>query len=73
MSMHKADIEIGHRAYDEALRLFKNPLQASKRLKVERQQVYRWRDGMVPTGGTLAKTAWAGADIDYILTGRKTL
>lgn len=71
MSMHKADIEIGRRAYLEAMRLFGNASDAGRELGVERQMPYRWYRGMVPTGGTLAKMAWAGADIDYILTGRK--
>ena len=71
MPMRKADIKIGHRAYYEAMRIFGDPSEASRKLRVERTAVYKWRGGMVPTGGTLAKMAWAGADVNYILTGRR--
>lgn len=72
MSQKKADIEFGHRAWDEVQRLFKNPRQAAARLGITRSIIYDWRDGHSLTMLSLEKLYYAGADIKYILTGRKS-
>ena len=73
MGQIKGDIEIGKRAAEEARRIFPSVADASKRMGIGRKAVYSWeRDGIVPGGFYLAKLYYAGADVIYILTGRRT-
>ena len=72
MSKIKGDIEIGRRAFEEAVRLFDTPSEASRRIGVRRKLLYAWREGCVPCGIFLAKLHCAGCDVIYILTGKKT-
>ncbi len=70
--MYKADIEIGVRAAEEADRIFTTRREAAKALQRERKQVWLWENGCAPSAGALAKLHYAGADVIYILTGRRT-
>jgi hypothetical protein len=73
MAKTKGDIEIGRRAYEEVVRLFDVPSTAKQRIGITRNVLYGWRDGIVPGALWLAKLHYAGADVIYILTGRKTM
>jgi hypothetical protein len=69
----KQDIRIGQRTYEELCRLFpdKSTTQVAKILGCRRQAVYWWRDGITPSAIFLQRLAFLGADIDWILTGRR--
>ena len=72
MNNKKGDIEIGFRAFEEAIRLFREPHIAIKRLRCGHNTLYGWRSGCVPGGLHLARLCWFGADVIYILTGKRT-
>ena len=67
MAMLKGDIEIGHRAYEEVIRLFPRMKDASAAIGC-----YKWHDGVSPSAKFLARLIVLGADVHYILTGRRT-
>lgn len=69
----KQDIRIGQRAHEEACRLFpgKSAPQIAKIIGCRKQAVYWWRDGIAPSAVLLQRLAFLGADIDWILTGRR--
>lgn len=66
------DIEIGQRAAAEALRLYKMPAEAARRLRIGKTTFYSWKDGTAPGALHLAKLHYAGADVIYILTGKRS-
>jgi hypothetical protein len=63
---------IGERAYSESVRLFGDVKTAVKEIGVSHRSVmYRWRDHGHPQAYFLSKLYTAGADIGYILTGKR--
>lgn len=74
MSKRKADVRIGYRAAEEALRLSGySALNASLQIGCSRKLVYAWADGCAPTAIFVQRLHELGADIPYILSGRRTL
>lgn len=67
----KGDVEIGYRAYDEVLRLFPRAKDALVALGTNGDNIYSWKNGVCPSAKYLARLLKAGADIEYILIGRK--
>lgn len=72
MAMLKGDISIGHRAYEEVLRLFPRMKDASTVIGCKDTNIYKWNDGVCPSAKFLARLLEVGADIHYILTGRRS-
>jgi hypothetical protein len=73
----KAPIEIGCRAYEEFCRIsnldrYGNMKRAVRVIGCDRKTPYQWRDGVAPNTLYLAKLCELGADVRYILTGRRT-
>lgn len=66
-----ADISIGQRAYEEVLRLFPKIKDAERIIGCEHYTIYKWNQGVSPSAIYLAKLLELGADIRWILTGRK--
>lgn len=72
----KAQIEIGYRAYEEFCRIFEPDKRNNKKRAVQiigfdRKTPYEWRDGRAPDAIFLARLCELGADVVYILTGRR--
>lgn len=72
MPKEKGDIEIGRRAHEEVLRIFQSQKEAAVRLGVERKRFNTWLHGGDPTVSVLARLHFAGADVLYILTGKRS-
>ena len=72
MSQKKADISIGMRAYEEAMRISDGPEMLLRKNGIAKNTLYMWRDGSAPGGLHLAKLHYAGADVLYILTGKRS-
>jgi len=75
---HKPDIEICRRAAAEVVRLAeKRKIPKSvmmRQMGLNRQLWYDWQHGdAAPGSDSLSRLAWAGANIDYILTGRQKM
>lgn len=69
---HKTDIEIGQRAAEECGRIFPTRKEAARELRRERKAIWTWEVGGTPSADVLARLHYAGADVIYILTGRRT-
>lgn len=70
--MTKADIEIGKRAFEEILRIFPSMVSAKRRLGISSNlQLYSWADGGAPSAKYLQRLHGCGADVIYILTGKR--
>lgn len=69
--MKKHDPSIGYRAYEEVLRLFPSIKQGALVIGCGKNVVYDWHCGMSPTAVYLARLYELGADVIYILTGKK--
>lgn len=69
---HKGDIQIGIRANEEMLRLYHTQAAAAKAIHRERKILHEWAMGTTPEGAALARMHYAGADVIYILTGKRT-
>jgi hypothetical protein len=67
----KGESEIGFRAYTEILRIFPGTTEAVRALGIRSNNLYLWKDGVCPSAKYLARLLKAGADIEYILIGRK--
>lgn len=72
----KAPIEIGKRTYEEFYRIFEpdkhgNMKRAVRVIGCNRKTPYEWRDGSAPDAIYLSRLCELGADVLYILTGRK--
>lgn len=72
MPREKGDIEIGRRAHEEVLRIFPTQREAAARLGAERKRFNSWLHGYTPGANILAKLHYAGADVLYILTGKRS-
>lgn len=71
MAILKGDITIGHRAYEEVLRLFPKMKDAAAALQCKDNNIYQWGNGICPSAKFLARLHNVGADVIYILTGRR--
>lgn len=69
---HTPDIEIGFRAAAEVDRLFRTRAAAARALGVDRKLPRYWEQGTAPSAFVLLKLHYAGADVMYILTGRRS-
>jgi transcriptional regulator with XRE-family HTH domain len=49
----------------------KSTAEIAKIIGCRKQAVYNWEHGITPTGMFLQRLAFLGADIDWILTGRR--
>ena len=69
----KGDVNIGRRAYIAVHNLFPdmNDPQIAEQVGCRRQAIHMWSQGETPSGIFLQRLAWLGADIDWILTGRR--
>ena len=69
----KGKIKIGRRFVEEMYRL--NPGHSDKKISVllgsKRSSLNEWKNGVTPGGIYLARAREMGADLDYILLGRK--
>lgn len=64
--------EIGWRAAEEADRIFPTRKAAAKFVGGDRKLVWGWQCGFSPSALMLARLYHAGADVIYILTGRRS-
>ena len=73
--MKKADVNIGYRAAEEVSRLVSEKYGTLKnlfrRMNLMYKLYYNWQCGDTPDGRSLAKLLDAGADVVYILSGRR--
>lgn len=73
--MAKADIAIGRRAFEEVLKIAAvrdiTLRRATKLMGLDCRTVYFWHNGQAPGSAALQKLAAHGADIYYILLGRR--
>ena len=72
----KAPLEVGYRTYEEFFRIFEldkhgNMKRAVRVIGCNRKTPYVWRDGSAPDAIYLARLCELGADVVYILTGRR--
>lgn len=68
-----ADISIGKRAYQEVLRLFPKMKDAERLIGCKHFTIYKWNDGVSPSAIYLARLLEVGADVGWILTGKRLL
>lgn len=73
MSRRKSDERIGKRAYVAVHNLLPdmNDSQIAQILGCKRQAIHTWSNGETPSGIYLQRMCELGADIDWILTGRR--
>jgi transcriptional regulator with XRE-family HTH domain len=66
-------LEIGKRAYAAVHQLFpdKTCQQIAELIGCRKQAIYWWSQGETPSGIYLQRICELGADIDWILTGRR--
>lgn len=69
--MKKADIGIGYRAAEEARRLFPKKKHAIIALGCGQNTINEWSYGVAPSATNLARLHELGADVIFILTGRR--
>jgi hypothetical protein len=67
----KQPIDIGKRAYNEVIRLFPKMTDAESMIGCKRQAIYSWSYGVAPSSLYLARLHDLGADVIWILTGRR--
>ena len=66
-----ADVNIGYRMYEEAMRIFNTPTVAAQKMGCDRKVFYEWAGGGAPSALFLARMDAFGGDVVYVLTGRK--
>lgn len=72
----KAPIEVGYRTYEEFCRIFEPDKHGNMKRSVQimgcdRKTPYEWKCGSAPDAIYLARLCELGADVVYILTGRR--
>lgn len=72
MGKHMTDIQIGQRFYEECLRLYPSAYKTAKALKTTRSTIHYYKTGGAPSALALARMHYAGGDVIYILTGRRS-
>ena len=66
-------IEIGQRAFEEIFRMFETLEEAKNMLGISSKQlVYDWMNGAAPSAKYLQRLHYVGADVIYILTGKRS-
>ena len=78
MPRRKARLEIGYRAFEELERLYDvkkygNKLLVSKMIGCDKRAIGSWETGIAPDAIHLQRLHEIGADVIYILTGRRTV
>lgn len=71
MAKRKGDIGIGYRAASECRRLFKGTKEACDSIGCSHNLVNEWGRGLTPSALYLARLHELGADVIWILTGKK--
>ena len=75
MARTKPEIEIGFRAAEEFRRLQMSQNVSLKKIctqtGIKKNRFYAWSEGQAPGARALQALHYAGADVIYILTGRK--
>lgn len=70
--MARAQTEIGQRAFEEVHRIFGKDVDARATLGMKsRQLLYDWMGGVAPSAKYLQRLHYCGADVIYILTGKR--
>lgn len=69
--MKVADINIGYRAASEVKRIFPNEKQAILAVGCGKNTIYEWGCGVAPSAKNLARLHELGADVIWILTGKR--
>ena len=72
MSRKKQPMEIGKRAFSEVLRLFPKMKDAAIAIGCNTKAIYSWSYGFAPSSMYLARLHDLGADVVWILTGRRS-
>lgn len=72
MGKKTCDIEIGKRMYLECLRLFPSHTSTAKHFGISHFTIYKWNEGVSPSANNLARLHYAGGDVIWVLTGRKS-
>lgn len=72
MARRKADVGIGYRAAEEAYRIAHTAQYAAVLIGCSHKLVYAWSEGNAPTAIYLQRLCDMGADVLYILTGKRT-
>ena len=76
MANNKQSIEIGHRAYEEFVRIAneKGITKASllRQMGIAKQTMENYKYGSTPSARALVELHKAGADVMYILVGKKS-
>ena len=71
--MRKPDIEIGRRAFEFFNLQPEGARKACKKANIPHETVYDWNSGKsTPSAYYLQKLCFLGADIHYILTGKRS-
>ena len=66
-------IEIGQRAFEEIFRMFESLEVAKNMLGISSKQlIYDWMYGTAPSAKYLQRLHYVGADVIYILTGKRS-
>lgn len=71
MGRRKAPLEIGYRTQQEVGRLYSTDKDALLAIGCSKNMIWEWGQGIAPTAIYLARLHELGADIIWILTGRK--
>lgn len=72
MAMRKADAGISERAVEEVYRLFPSFGKAEKATGINKKIMSQWQcDNVTPSGYSMQQLYYAGADVIYILSGKR--
>lgn len=72
MSKHKSDISIGQRCTEFIISLHPEIKRACALIGINRHRFYEWKNGQsTPSAYHLQALAYHGADVYYLLTGRR--
>lgn len=71
-SVIRSDIGIGHRAYEFFGMKHEGVSKACKKAGIPHETVCSWQNGIVPSAYYLKRLLLLGADLNYILTGKKS-
>lgn len=72
MAKRKCETEIGYRAAEECIRLFRTQKEGNMALGSSHNMIYDWSQGITPSAMFLARMHELGADVIWILTGKKS-
>lgn len=70
--MAKPQVEIGKRAFEEVIRIYPKMKDAKNSLGISSNLLlYDWLRGVAPSAKYLQRLCYVGADVIYILTGKR--